>query len=498
MLLTSKSSEPTELDNDGQCHVSPKKRHLRSNPTSTSISAAKRRSIHVLPPICILCRRRKQRRDPITRKKLTEKLTSCETDGRTLIKAAEYRKDEKLLIQLRGQDLVSIEVKYHRSCYKSYTRCVTNTYQKKAEEDSSIMYAPSFKKFCDEVIQKRIIEGRECISMDVMRNMFIKMINDDEDIDASTYKNSSLKRRLQTRFGDKLVFIRPKYRQCEVLMATREDSAADFHILNITNTDSESEESGNEMESQSMTTSYDNSQDERLEMIHTAMNIRGILDETEGVHNWPPREEDLTIQQSRSIVPTKLFNFLAWCTGTSQDFLTSERVDVPADVESKLLSICQDLVSLSSRGRKVTPKHLSLGMAVRHMTGSSSLIGLLNGLGHCISHSSVLEHDTALALQQLHSDGLPPGFCQEVFTTLVWDNNDFGEETLSGKGTTHNTNGIIIQRNSGDEADSTAVNLSTAVAITKSKQRTLTAPPSNIIEYHGKPRHGPAPSGCTL
>ncbi|XP_070581426.1 uncharacterized protein [Ptychodera flava] len=229
-------------------------------------------------------------------------------------------------------------------------------------------------------------------------------------------------------------------------------------------------------------------------MIHTAMNIHSILEETEGVNNWPPRAEDLSIQQCRSTVPTKLFNFLAWCTGTSQDFLTSERVDVPSAVENRLLSVCQDLIFLSSRGRKVTPKHLSLGMAVRHLTGSSSLIGLLNGLGHCISHSSVLEHDTALAQQQLHSDGLPPGFCQEVFTTLVWDNNDFGEETLSGKGTTHNTNGIIIQRNTGDEA-STADNLSTAVAITKSKQRTLTTPPSNIIEYHGRPRHGPAPSG---
>ncbi|XP_070534449.1 uncharacterized protein [Ptychodera flava] len=430
-LLTSTSNELSDFDNDDKQHVSPKKRHLRSDPASSSISAAKRKSAYVLPPICIICRRQKQRLDPITKKRSYERLTACETDGRTLIKAAEIKKDEKVLLQLRGQDLVSIEVKYHRSCYLNYTRCVTYTYQKKEEEDSGIMYAPSFKKFCDEVVQKRVIEGRECIAMDVMRNIFIKMINDNEGIDASTYQNASLKRRLQARFGDKLVFIRPEYRHCEILMASREDTGSDSHILNITNTDSESEGSENEMESQSMTTSYDNSQDERLEMVHTAMNIHNILEETEGVNNWPPRAEDLSIQQSRSIVPTKLFNFLAWSTGTSQDFLNSERVDVPEDVELKLLSICQDLIFLSSQGRKVTPKHRSLGMAVRHLTGSSSLIGLLNGLGHCVSHSSVLEHDTALALQQLRSDGLPPGFCKEVFTTLVWDNNDFGEETLS-------------------------------------------------------------------
>ena len=32
------------------------------------------------------------------------------------------------------------------------------------------------------------------------------------------------------------------------------------------------------------------------------------------------------------------------------------------------------------------------------------------------------------------------------FTTCVFDNNDINEETLSGKGTTHCTTGIVIQR----------------------------------------------------
>ena len=37
--------------------------------------------------------------------------------------------------------------------------------------------------------------------------------------------------------------------------------------------------------------------------------------------------------------------------------------------------------------------------------------------------------------------------CQEkVPGILCWDNNDIQEETYSGKGTTHCTNGIVIQR----------------------------------------------------
>lgn len=33
---------------------------------------------------------------------------------------------------------------------------------------------------------------------------------------------------------------------------------------------------------------------------------------------------------------------------------------------------------------------------------------------------------------------------------VVWDNNDVCEETLSGKGTTHNTNNILIQQQRTD------------------------------------------------
>ena len=48
-----------------------------------------------------------------------------------------------------------------------------------------------------------------------------------------------------------------------------------------------------------------------------------------------------------------------------------------------------------TKGMKTMPKHVALGLTMRHMTGSSSLIGILNGFGHLVSHSGVLEHDTA-------------------------------------------------------------------------------------------------------
>ena len=80
-------------------------------------------------------------------------------------------------------------------------------------------------------------------------------------------------------------------------------------------------------------------------------------------------------------------------------------------------------------------------MAVCHQSGSAQLIGLLNDLGHCVSNSAVLNHDTALAELEMNcgENSLPYIIQPGTPTILVWDNNDFGEETLSEHRTTHKT-----------------------------------------------------------
>ena len=125
------------------------------------------------------------------------------------------------------------------------------------------------------------------------------------------------------------------------------------------------------------------------------------------------------------------------------------------------------------------PKHISLGMTVRHITGSATLIGLLNGLGHCTSSSMVSEHDTALAELQRRKGpvAIPSCIRPGVFTMLVWDNNDFGEETLSGKETTHNTNGIIMERGCG------ITDIAVSGRLKCSKKRSFQPPNTDLIQF---------------
>ena len=103
------------------------------------------------------------------------------------------------------------------------------------------------------------------------------------------------------------------------------------------------------------------------------------------------------MKAAEDMIPMELFNFLAWLIGASDDPTLNQHVHVSDGLKRKIISISQDILYLSSNGKMQTPKHLALGMAVRHITGSSKLIGLLNGLGHSVSHSSVLQHDTNLA-----------------------------------------------------------------------------------------------------
>jgi len=64
-----------------------------------------------------------------------------------------------------------------------------------------------------------------------------------------------------------------------------------------------------------------------------------------------------------------------------------------------------------------------------------------------MSSQAIINYDYDLtkyrSQQKLH---IPHGFQKKSFATCVFDNNDFNEQTLTGKVTTHCTTGIIVQR----------------------------------------------------
>ena len=112
---------------------------------------------------------------------------------------------------------------------------------------------------------------------------------------------------------------------------------------------------------------------------------------------WPPLALDPTMDNIKKVVPCGIFNTMAWICGLSTEPTLDSYVDIDGKESAKLMSISQDLVGLASAQRNLTPKSIALAMALRQLTGSASVKSLVSGFGHCMSHSFVLAHETALA-----------------------------------------------------------------------------------------------------
>ncbi len=87
---------------------------------------------------------------------------------------------------------------------------------------------------------------------------------------------------------------------------------------------------------------------------------------------------------------------------------------------------------------------------MKTLTGNVGIIKTLNNLGHGVLYSQLEKNDTALCLQKLAASNnqtvaLPADINPYVFTNLASDNIDRLEETLTGKGTSHRVNGIVVQ-----------------------------------------------------
>lgn len=128
------------------------------------------------------------------------------------------------------------------------------------------------------------------------------------------------------------------------------------------------------------------------------------------------------------------------------------------------------------------PKHLLLGMTLRHMTGSAEILTLLNHFGHCQSYSQVLELETAMCNSTLGSESSIPAQISptnNIITHLCWDNFDLNEETPSGSGTTHSAHGIVIQETTDHETAGEPTETLTKI----SRSRSVDYQPENIPEY---------------
>ena len=383
----------------------------------------------VLEKVCIFCGKvSKYTKGNRTREHLYQSV-DLRSDA-TIRQLAVQRMDTKI-IGLTSRELVAAEAHYHKSCYKSYTRSrpERDLPETQNEKDSDRQYSQKESEAYESLFEfvrgdlfarPRIIEMTKLCDVleSNMKCLGVELI--------LQHTKKHLRRKLETEFGDaieiiatdkgKLLFI-PNNLSKAMLVKENFQMAAQL----------KSHQSGETM------------QIFKQCALKMRAEVKGSVEE----QPWPPKPEKLNndnMKMPKSL--TDFFNVLL--TGKADETASS------AKVQRLVQSFAQDCVYAICCGISKPAKHILLPWTVKALTGNVELIKILNRLGHGISYSQLEEIDTALCLQKLANEdefgiAIPSNMVAGVPTHLAYDNIDRLEETLSGSGTSHRVNGIIVQ-----------------------------------------------------
>ena len=391
------------------------------------------------PRLCLICQTKKYDKS----KKNLLPLSQCMTfqAGEKLLNAAKLCKDDRIIRELSHIDPIAAEISYHHSCYVGYTK-------KNLEETSCAtkfdVYDETFDVLKKEV-KESVIQNNKTTNMSNLIKRFNELL-EVKGKDSPSYTTHKLKERLMKTFGDTLVFWKPKQKnESEIVFSAKVPTG---QVVEAGCKLSE-EATLNQLLEGNDEISASNSAFSDSQLYHAAKFLRMELKKVTSPLPNLPKADNLTAEAL--VLPEAVSKFLSWLI-TSDELQEEEMVKQPKnpEIQRHISSIGQDILYSISKGRVKTPKHIALAMAVKNLTGSSQVVSLLNRFGHSISYSELMNLESSLALEQTRRDQLgiiiPSNIKPDVFTTFCWDNNDLSEQTLSGSGTTHCTNGILIQR----------------------------------------------------
>ena len=92
-----------------------------------------------------------------------------------------------------------------------YTNFLVRKEKPMEDQQSRNLYQKGYQKFCKEVVEKEIIAKKQIKYMTELFNQLVQTVEEEEGIDASSFRTFRLKQRLSKSYPQ-LVFITPKVR----------------------------------------------------------------------------------------------------------------------------------------------------------------------------------------------------------------------------------------------------------------------------------------------
>ena len=128
--------------------------------------------MHVLPAECIICQKSWRLDIKKQGKRVKEPLSNCEiVNGGRILEQAINEQNTRILRLIQHQDCVALEVKYHATCYLNYTRPLT---RKGNKQQHDRQYTESFKKFCKDVVEEKLIKEEKAWELVALKKKFVQ------------------------------------------------------------------------------------------------------------------------------------------------------------------------------------------------------------------------------------------------------------------------------------------------------------------------------------
>ena len=454
-------------------------------PLRRSSRDASQVSLAVLPNKCLFCNKSKYKANSNTREKLhsvqefraDDKVKKCaQLHIQNCTSMSEVARN---VVGICTKDLISSEAKYHASCYKAFVRILYSSNSEENESSNSNDFRPVYDaifSFCEELIDNpRIIELNE-----------IRKLMSDEakrlDINIPDSHGNNLIRKLSSMF-EEFQFVSYQHNKVLVYPCT-----LDMQTVVLDNFKLRSE-------LKSLCSNTDNKE----RVVEVAKVLHDEIRNHKVSMSWPPTEQDLKAERVSSYIPDILDTF--YTVLISGQSVEGEKSKTEKTLRLKN-SFAQDVVFAVTNGTIKTPKSVLFPSVVKALCNNTEIVKIINKFGHGVSYDLVEEIDTECALDIINEQKesrvvIPKEVKQQEMNTstalMIADNIDNLESTLSGSGTSHRVNSILVwqRKEEGNANQEQEVDNEPP-----SKRKCKRSLPSNVAareipEYYGGKRVGP-------
>ncbi len=318
----------------------------------------------------------------------------------------------KLLQSGQSFDLYSIDVYYHQSCYLKFA---VNPLTQKEEEDAAYderrkqTLADFFKAVRIKILRKK----HAFLLHDMLAD--IKSFSEEQDIAPVINHTVALKRDLIAEFGEDIAFFPSgKY----IIVHASNMNPCQYSIATL---------QGRCLRDDEFVKSFSN---------FIRLKSRQLA---------PVENSDFCIQLDADPLP-ELYNVI-YESKYGPDYHVNESgyaITRAKNIATRIWSIASDWQSFITGTKSY--KQVVLGQTVHRTTGSKETVMNLHRLGHSVSYNEVLNQNNQWAkLVPINPVGFAKGLVKDLPVHSSIDNNDGRQETVTGAGTTHDTNRTLFQ-----------------------------------------------------